>query len=57
LDAETEIRMWERIDALRRSAGITCLVVSTKPFALQYADQVIALRNGRIDPASSRLLA
>jgi ATP-binding cassette subfamily B protein len=57
LDAETEIRMWERIDALRRSAGITCLVVSTKPFVLQYADQVIALRNGRIDPASSRLLA
>lgn len=56
LDAETEIRLWERIDALRRSEGITCLVVSTKPFALQYADQVIALRNGRIDTASSRLL-
>lgn len=57
LDAETESRLWERIDALRRSAGITCLIVSAKPFVLRYADQVIALDNGRIDFAASRLLA
>lgn len=56
LDAETEIRMWERIDALRRSAGITCVVVSTKHYALKYADQVIVMENGRIDNSASRLL-
>lgn len=56
LDAETEMRMWQRIDALRQSRGITCLVVSTKRFVLPFADQVIVLNNGRIDSAASRLL-
>jgi ATP-binding cassette subfamily B protein len=56
LDAETELRMWERIDKLRKSAGVTCIVVSTKHFALKYADQVIVLDNGRIDASASRLL-
>ncbi|MEF3306231.1 ABC transporter ATP-binding protein [Paenibacillus sp. GYB003] len=49
LDAETEIEMWRRIDALRRRDGMTCLVVSNKPYALRCADQIIALRDGRME--------
>lgn len=55
LDSETEILLWERIDAIRQSAGITCLIVSPKPYALRYADQILSLNHGRIDLANSRL--
>jgi len=45
LDVETEQRLWERLT--ERQA--TCLVVSHRQAALQRADQVIVLKEGRID--------
>jgi ATP-binding cassette subfamily B protein len=57
LDAETERLMWQRIDALRRSDAITCIIVSTKPYVLPYADQIVVMRDGCIDTSISRLLA
>ena len=45
LDVETEQRLWERLAAQQQ----TCLVISHRRAALQRADQVIVLKEGRID--------
>lgn len=45
LDVETEQRLWDRLAEAER----TCLVVSNRRAALQRADQVIVLKEGRIE--------
>lgn len=47
LDVETEITLWERIFTSQKDA--TCLVVSHRKPALQRADQIILLKEGRIE--------
>ncbi|RKN84776.1 ATP-binding cassette domain-containing protein [Paenibacillus ginsengarvi] len=54
LDADTEIRLWQRIDKVRRREGITCLVVSNKPYVTAYADQMLTLEDGKIVSSKSR---
>jgi ATP-binding cassette subfamily B protein len=46
LDVETELALWGR---LAERADATCLVVSHRRPALQRADQIIVLRDGRVD--------
>ncbi len=46
LDVETEEKLWARLFQGQTS---TCLVVSHRPAALQRADQVIELKDGRIE--------
>ncbi|HET8843696.1 MAG TPA: ABC transporter ATP-binding protein [Ktedonobacteraceae bacterium] len=46
LDRETEQKLWERVFADRKR---TCLAVSHRPGVLQQADQVVVLKNGRIE--------
>ncbi|GCE03997.1 ATP-binding cassette domain-containing protein [Dictyobacter aurantiacus] len=46
LDVETERTLWQRL-AIR--PHLTCLVVSHRQAALQRADQIIVMKNGRID--------
>jgi ABC-type multidrug transport system fused ATPase/permease subunit len=48
LDVETEATLWERVFA---RAENTCLVVSHRCAALRSADQVIVLRDGRVEAA------
>ena len=48
VDVETEAALWERVFA--RAEG-TCLVVSHRRAALRRADQVIVLRDGRVEAA------
>jgi ATP-binding cassette subfamily B protein len=45
LDVETEQQLWERLFMKR---GQTCLIVSHRRFALQHADYIIVLKDGRI---------
>lgn len=47
LDVETENELWARIFAYRQDA--TCLVVSHRRPALQRADQIILMKDGRIE--------
>lgn len=47
LDVETEQKLWERIFAYQSSA--TCLVVSHRKAALQRADQIMILKEGRVE--------
>ncbi len=47
LDVETEKMLWERIFTLQQEA--TCLVVSHRKPALQRADKIIVLKEGRIE--------
>ncbi len=47
LDVETEITLWEQIFSSQKDA--TCLVVSHRKPALKRADQIILLKEGRIE--------
>ncbi len=46
LDVETEQQLWERVGALE---GVTCLVATHRRPALRRADNIIVLKNGRIE--------
>lgn len=46
LDAETEAELWSRVFA--RGRDVTCLVVSNRPIALERADRVLVMENGRL---------
>jgi ATP-binding cassette subfamily B protein len=51
LDVETEQTLWERIDRLRRERGsrsAAFLVVSHRRAALQRADRILVLKDGRL---------
>ena len=47
LDVETEQKLWERLFSTENE--ITCLAVSHRPLALHKADNVIVLKDGRIE--------
>ena len=47
LDVETEQALWQRLDRLL--PGRTCLVASHRRAALRRADQVILLKDGRVE--------
>lgn len=50
LDIETERQLWTRLfdKSEQRETALTCLVVSHRRAALQRADHIIVLKNGRI---------
>jgi ATP-binding cassette subfamily B protein len=55
LDVETEQLLWKRLDAKRATAaadaegGLSCLVVSHRRPALQRADWIVVLKDGRVE--------
>ena len=53
LDVETEKILWQRTFRRVRERGATCLVVSHRKTAFQYADAVVVLRDGRIESQGS----
>ncbi len=60
LDVETEKRLWEQLMGIRNAergmqndSEITCLVVSHRRAALQQADHIVVLGNGRVHAEGS----
>jgi ATP-binding cassette subfamily B protein len=49
LDVETERLLWERLDDPARPDGTTVLAVSHRRPALQRADRIIVIKDGRVD--------
>ncbi|WP_158842362.1 ABC transporter ATP-binding protein [Saccharothrix deserti] len=49
LDVETERELWRRIFA----TSVTCLAVSHRPAVLEQADQVLLMKNGRIEASGT----
>jgi len=50
LDVETEIKLWNRLFEGKKP---TCLVVSNRRYALQQADNIIVMKNGRVEAQGS----
>jgi len=50
LDIETEIKLWDR---LFEGKCPTCLVVSNRRYALQQADNIIVMKNGKVEAQGS----
>ncbi|NJD01333.1 MAG: ABC transporter ATP-binding protein [Ruminiclostridium sp.] len=48
LDVKTERKLWENVYNYAHRMNITCLVVTHKKFALQYANHIIVLDNGEV---------
>lgn len=48
LDVKTEKILWERVYEYSKKNSITCLVVTHKKFAMQYADRIFVLQDGEI---------
>lgn len=46
LDVETEIKLWKRLFQRKEA---TCIAVSNRKLALQRADNIIVLKDGRIE--------
>ncbi|HET6315104.1 MAG TPA: ABC transporter ATP-binding protein [Chloroflexota bacterium] len=53
LDVETEAELWRRLFARERE--VTCLVVSHRPTALRWADQVLVMDAGRLHVARDQV--
>jgi ATP-binding cassette, subfamily B, bacterial len=50
LDVDTEKQLWARLTEGKKS---TCLLVSNRKWALQHADNIIVLKDGRIEDAGN----